>query len=234
MRVSMFIILFFFVAKPKFQLSKKQILLFLLALVIVFGSFSFLGNYRQAARGSTNFEITEKINSRIDNDAINWVYAYSAFNFEVLNQTVISGTPTGEIKELVKPLTRLVNGNEAVAEDVTTSFGINGINATTFLSPFIREVGGWYFAEIAVLALIVGVIGRICSSLNFVGGYSFLCMLTALTIFTDYYLQPVYFFSILLGIFFFAIIKFMLRKNGNPTDLPLGRSSLKPLKRNDI
>lgn len=187
-------------------LSEKKNMLKIVAVGVVFAvGFSLMGNYRQEMRGG-NFNITKSLQSSVDNEAFNWIYAYSALNFDVLAQD-FDREPTGELMTFIMPIERVISGSEAINnyEKRMYSHGLSGFNATTFLGGMVIETNWLYFIEVFFLALLVGVMDKICQSLKFVGGRGFLLMLTVLTIFGNYYLIPSYLYSLICGMILYSV-----------------------------
>lgn len=210
LRVGVFVIVQSIHRMRKRIFTRKNLRLILILLLVCIIGFSVWGNYRQRQRGWTSaITVGTILASHVENDTLNWLYAYTGMNFDVLKQIYIDGEPTGEIIELFIPIIYLTQGSAAVEEHynrIVTS-GINGWNASTFLGYFIGELGGFYFISVVVLGIIVAVLSRLCRSASFRGGYDFLMMITAFTPFGNYYLKTNYFFSLIVCIllYFFVV-----------------------------
>ena len=149
------------------------------------------------------------LSSRTNNAVINWFYGYTGINFDVLKQSIIEGEKVGKFKALLIPLMRIFGGSKSVLlyEESLFTQGLNGFNATTFLSRYIKELGAFYIVDIILLALLVCSLDYLCYVVNFKGGRVMLLAMTALTFFADYYLNVVnLLFTLIIGIFIHLFI----------------------------
>ena len=152
--------------------------------------------------------ISNLLESRTDNMVINWAYGYTGINFDVLKQEFIEKEKTEEFKALFLPVIRILGGNKAIEEYNKTinTRGLNDFNASTFLSYYIRELGLFYFIDVILTALIVILLDWLCCLVGFKGGRLFLLMMTALTFFGNYYIMPNLFFTMIIGIIYYAFV----------------------------
>ena len=179
----------------------KILIIFIGMLVI----FSVWGNYRQIKRGWADPQnaVKELLESNTDNMVINWVYGYTGINFDVLKQNYIEKDVSGDYRALLVPMIRILEGSNGVKiyKDTLKIDGINGFNASTFLSLFIKELGVFYFVDVFLLGIIVIVLDKLCCLSEFQGGKIFLLVMTSLTFYGNYYLiYANLFYSLVAGI----------------------------------
>ncbi|KAI4443426.1 hypothetical protein C824_005961 [Schaedlerella arabinosiphila] len=210
MRIFIYIFISYMCSKKENLINKKnisKIIVVLLVLVIFFGV---VGNYRQntiyeAENAITTFSITKKIKSRIDSSIINWIYAYTAINIDVLKASIsmIPSNKNVKIEFVFLPLDRLINGNSSVEEYYSRiDFGgISGINATTFLEPYIYDMGKLFFVELLIAGIVYSLF-LIYSKKYSRGTYYFIIMLISLTVFGDYMFSPNRFYAIIASLVF--------------------------------
>ena len=205
MRIALYLLLMWMASVGKKIVTKRNTRKFMIIVAIILVFFSEYGNYRQEKRGWSS-TIGYMLQSKVDNDVINWAYAYSAINFDVLKLYTLS-EPTMEIELLYTPIMRITEGVDAVENYYNSMYisGLHGFNAATFLSYFIKETGYFYFFQVAILAIIVGIMNKICLSINFKGGHIFLLMLTILNVFGNYYLIVSLLYSLIAGMILYFI-----------------------------
>lgn len=205
--VRIFIYLFFYVLYNfKNKISLKNKFLVLIFIVVFFISFASIGNYRQKMRGIDNVNniISQNLGVNLGNPVFNWMYAYVGLNHDVMKQIYYEYPNTFSFKGLYLPLGRLIFGNQWVGNyyDYYKTHGINGFNASTFLSFYIADWGQLYFICLMIYGVILGFILRLCISLRYHGGYIFLITFGSLLFFGNSFISPTVFFSIIIGIFF--------------------------------
>lgn len=179
--------------------------------ITIFVIFSFWGDIRQEKRGyGTEYNIGLYLGSYLNNDTINWIYSYTALNFDVLKQCFLGREPTYELHALLLPIMRISSGNKTIQTyyDSIYTNGLKGFNASTFLSNFILEFGAFYFVEIVVLGLIVSLLSLWCRWCKLRGGYAYLLMLTAFSFFGNYYLVPFFLYTLLICLSIYSVINF--------------------------
>ena len=205
MRIALYLLMMWMAFAGKKIATRRNIRKFMIIVAIILVFFSAYGNYRQEKRG-WNSTIGYMLQSKVDNDVINWAYAYSAINFDVL-KLYTSSEPTMEIELLYTPIMRITEGADAVENYYNSMYisGLHGFNAATFLSYFIKETGYFYFFQVAILAIIIGIMDKICLSINFKGGHIFLLMLTTLNVFGNYYLIVSLLYSLIAGMILYFI-----------------------------
>ena len=208
MRIFIFYGIYWMGSYGKYFLTKRNFTRLIIIIFIMLISFGLIGNFRQKKRGWTTTTIGTLLESKINNDIVNWTYGYTAINFDVLKQEYIDQDKNIEFKALLVPMMRLFEGNEAVEnyyESYSTN-GLNGFNAATFLGDFIRELGVFYFIDVVLLGLIVAGLDILCSISGFKGGHILLIMMVALTCFGNYILNVNLFFTLIVGVILCFII----------------------------
>ena len=216
----MYIILTYRIFKPKIFIK------FIFVIFSVMVLFSEWGDYRQLQRGwDVSQTVGLLLNSSVENNVVNWIYAYIGINYDVMKQLYIEKPFTGEMKEIFLPLIRFVGDSADVTAyyDNVYTHGLNGFNATPFIAPFIRELGPMYIISVSFLGVLVCVLSNICKKLNVRGGNVLLMMLTAMTFFGDYYLNVNIFYSLLLSILLFGLIDMEKKINGNKNESMLNK-----------
>ncbi|SHG23032.1 hypothetical protein [Dysgonomonas macrotermitis] len=178
-------------------LLNKKMLKYVCLGLLVFLSFVLLGNLRQEARGGGSDSLSNNIGIKDASPALSWVYGYVAINYDVV-RAYFDEIPTQ------KPtvVEQLFSGSDADSEPES---GINGFNASTFISQFIKDFGVFYFIEMVVFALILGILIYIIRSINFLGCYVFILSLLLFAFFGNYLANRSIFFALLLSIFFFSL-----------------------------
>lgn len=196
-RGSMIKVLFFFVCYAlveigPIRLSRKTFLIFLVIVLVGGYFFALWGDNRQKARGaSSDYSVSSVMRSRVDNDTISWIYAYTALNYDVLKQFAIDGEPTGEFKELLKPVNRLIYGNQIYEEtDFDFSQSLNGFNSATFLTPFVKELGPYSMLSIVLLGFIIRLLIYFSATCNARGVYAMLVSNAGLAFFGNSFSTP--------------------------------------------
>ena len=202
-KVVLFYVLYYLGRKGAAAFSKKGLILFLVAAIVGSAIFALWGDARQHASGAgSDYSIGARIEARIDNDVVTWMYAYTSLNYDVLKQCYIDQVPTGKFEELLKPANRILLGGEMYeqVDDDGPDRDLNGFNAPTFLGPFVRESG--FLACISVLLLALAVRAAIVFSFktNSVGVY-FLTMATAsLALFSNSFTSPYIVYAIIIAL----------------------------------
>ena len=212
--MSFFLIFVWGVQYGRDLLSRQNIIKLTIIVAIIVILFGVWGNYRQQKIGWTNanLSIGRLLSSRTDNVIINWLYGYTGLNFDVLKQSIIEGEKTGEFKALLVPVMRIFGGSKSILsyEESLFTHGLNGFNASTFLSRYIKEQGVFYIIDIILLAFLVCFLDFLCYMVSFKGGRVLLLTMTALTCYGDYYLSIInLFFTLIIGI----ILHLFIQKN---------------------
>lgn len=212
-RVFLFLLLYFIITRRK-DLFKRKFVIAIMVLIIV-GSFLFaaFGDYRQYDSGNS-FNISTLLESNIDVGVIDWIFAYSAINFDVLKLFINNNEPTYYPASILKPIERLITGNneiELIASEVS-KVSLNGFNASTFLSGFIIDFGPLYIIEVMLLGFILGVFISILNKFGYTGIYVFILTLITMTVFGNYFTSPVFLYAIVVS---FLLFLFSGKENKN-------------------
>lgn len=223
MRVAVYLLLYAAYLYGRYIFKKENFLKITVSVAVLLFIFAIWGNYReQTVYSASKDYIGNLLQSKSNSPVINWVYGYTAINFDVLKQKIIGTEPLYSIKAIFIPFIRLFNGSEAAVAVTKGLFanvgnGLHGFNATTFLSAFIAELGALYFLEMVFLGLLVYTLVLFCKAFRFTGGYLYLGMLTAFTIFGNYYIDITSFYSICAGTALSVFIRVYDRpETGNP------------------
>lgn len=189
-------------------IDKKTIIMLSITCFLIFLAFSVFGNYRQTSGGNF-FSVKLFLNGRVDNDILNWIYAYTAINFDVL-KLYYNVSPLYIPTQIMMPFIRLINNyiNIESYYSYFSNIGIGGMNASTFLSDTIRDFGMLYFIELIPMAFIIGIISNFGKKKKkFIGIRAFLFMNISVMIFGNYLFSPSYFFSLIAGIMINLVVK---------------------------
>lgn len=222
MRIALFVLLGFAIKKGRTVLNRNnvKILGILLCLIIVF--FGIAGQYRQnviyTAAGATQaFSISLKLRSRINNPIICWFYMYTGFNIEVLRNSVESlESGSNRFGIILLPLVRIIQGNSKIEDYYQRmAFGdFGGINAATFLKPYIVDMGNWYFIELLVGGAIYIILIRY-SLKKSISSYVFILLLVSLSLFGDYMFSVNRFYALIANLIYERMM--ILRSKENIT-----------------
>lgn len=218
MRILLFVVLDYAIREGKRIVNKKNVKRIAMIMLSIICMFGIMGEYRQsviyqAANATQAFSMPLKIQSRIDNSVICWFYAYTGFNIEVLNRTIkIMDECSYKMESIMLPITRVMSGTVAVeAYYQSMAFGdYGGINAATFLKPYIIDMGYFYFIELLFAGMIYYRLVRYAKR-NSYSSYIFILMLISLVIFGDYMFSVDRFYALISNIIFERI--FLIRNN---------------------
>lgn len=200
-RIMMFLILLYLI---KHRITYKTVFATLMTLAILLMVFTYAGEVRQADSNNP-FSIGNSLHSNVSNEYINWLYAYSAVNFEVLKNIAEDHKPEYYPNTILMPINRLAGDNYKSSIEFLEELGEysvgGGFNASTFLSTFIFDYGNWYFVELILFSCLLGILIILAKYYQLTGVYIFITMLTTLTIFGNYYTLVPFFYSTILSMF---------------------------------
>lgn len=214
MRIVLFAMMY--VVSMQKKMTAKTILRLIFAAIVGMIVFAEWGNYRQLQRGWDDSQtIGLLLESSVENNVVNWIFAYIGINYDVMKQLYIDAPFTWDVQELFLPVIRVLGDASAVAEyyDSVNTHGLHGFNAVPFIAYFIHELGPLYIISVAILGGLVSLASNICTSLNIRGGNILLMMLTSMCFFGDYYLNVNTFFSLLLSIIIYGLIGMKKEEN---------------------
>lgn len=201
-RVLLFFLCYLLILRGSFFFSRKGVLVLVLVALVGGYCFAVWGDARQMARGAaSDYSVSSVIESRIDNDFISWTYAYTALNFDVLKQCYIDGEVTGEFTELMKPVKRFVHGAAMYDDDENANLpSLNGFNASTFLGPFVRELGVFSIVSVLILGLLLRLLIQISSRVKAYGVYIMILSTVALAFFSNGFTSPNIVYAVLFAL----------------------------------
>ena len=221
MRMVVFLICLFLYKKGKKVANSKtisRIIVVIISIIIVFGVW---GNYREEVSGYTSKSITTLSDGYIDNDIFNWVYSYSALNYDVLKQTIIEESFPMQCKRIFAPIIRIIGGSEAILnlqlERASQVGSISGFNGATFMSNPIYEMNVLYWIQLLFLAIIVSFLGRMSKSVQFYGGYIYFLMASVMATFGNFYIDVNGIYGVVLGIIICFCVSPMYKSEHNIT-----------------
>ena len=211
MRMLIFMGCYVFYSKGKKAANSKSIFRAMFFGVGVIVGFGVWGNYREKVSGFMTISISAALQSVSNNTIFDWLYAYSAFNYDVIKQVVIEKNFPFRFRALLRPILRVVGGSSAIGQYnkiVSSEVGsIKGFNGSTFLLHPIFELKYFYFIELFILAVIVAIMAKISKTLNFRGGYVYYIMASVMTVFGEYYLDINGFYAVVMGIIICYLIR---------------------------
>lgn len=178
-------------------INKKTTRKLVLVSSVVIVGFAVFGNYRQRMRGwsSPGETIAYLLQSNVSNSIVNWIYSYTAINFDVMVQIMAKSQHPYTIYSIGAPFVRFVAGNNSLMnfhDAVYHIGGLNGFNGSTLFGPMIYEMGTFYVIGAILLGLQVGFFSYIARSERSKGHYSYLMAFSALAIFGNFYSIPIY------------------------------------------
>lgn len=191
------IIVFAISKKDKLLINKKITRRIIIVVALVIVGFVLFGNYRQTMRGWQNpgKVIENLLQSHFSNGMINWLYGYTAINYDVLLQTMASASHPFSFFSVFSPYIRLFGGYSALAgyqDAVYHINALNGFNASTIFGPMVYELGELYIIQVFILAIQVGVFGYIARKQRAEGHYAYLTAFGALAVFGNFYSIAIY------------------------------------------
>lgn len=214
MRVLFFVILYYIYIHKEQILNKRMIRKIIIIFTVVIITFFSIGNIRTRLRnGGVAVNATSAINNSLQSNVnlreLGWVFGYTVINFDVL-KLFYTEEPAYKMSSLLLPVTRLLHGSQGTVlfENRLTpelKRGVNGFNASTFLSNYILDFGMFFVVELFALGFIISLLIRITKVQGLTGPYIYIMLLTVLTILGDYYTLPNYVFSLFGGIMLTAI-----------------------------
>lgn len=211
MRMLVYMLCYVLYARGKKAANSKSIVRTILFSTVIIIGFGAWGNYREKVSGFMTISISTALQSVSGNTIFDWMYAYSAFNYDVIKQVVIEKSFPFRFKSLLRPLLRLIGGSAIIGEYnklVSTQVqSIKGFNAATFLLYPIFELRYFYFIELFILAFIVSIVAKLSKVIGFRGGYVYFIMASIMTVYGDYYLDINGFYAIILGLIICYLIR---------------------------
>ncbi len=198
MMIFTYLILVFAISKrDRLLISKKVIRRIIIVVIIMIIAFTIFGNYRQTMRGwnDPTKAIEYLLQSNISNGTINWIYGYTAINYDVMLQTMATANHPMTMYSIFSPYIRLLFGYSALSQYQDAVYHIkalNGFNASTIFGPMVYEMGGLYIVQVFLLALQVGLFGVIARKQKADGHYAYLMAFGALSVFGNFYSIAIY------------------------------------------
>ena len=187
--------------------TRKNIIKFFGIAILSVILFALLGTIRQSLRWDKDsasvieFYNNEFLNINIGN--LFWIWGYTIINFDVIKMYYNFESPY-QIQTLVSPLQRFVDKasyeqflNRAAQNEY--KYGLGGFNASTFLTNYIIDLKEFFFIEVFILGVIVGIFTWYAWKNKFIGIYSFILTLIILMIFGDYFMNPNFLFTLIFG-----------------------------------
>ncbi|MCI8403025.1 MAG: hypothetical protein HFI38_13200 [Lachnospiraceae bacterium] len=193
MMIFTYLVLLFAISKrDKLLINKKVIRHIFVVIVLMLIAFTVFGNYRQRMRGWKNpgNTIEYLLQSNTSNGALNWIYGYTAINYDVMLQTMTSADHPMSLYSIFSPYIRVLFGYSALSEYQDAVYHIkalNGFNASTMFGPMVYEMGELYIIQAVLLAMQVGFFGLIARKEKADGHYAYLMAFGALAVFGNFY-----------------------------------------------
>lgn len=186
---------------------KKWVISIIIISVIVF---IYAGNLREEAKGAGTVDsLSQNIGIKDASPFLIWFYGYLPINYDVVRYYY-------NISHSYEPTALSYLFMPEQEEDYT--YSINGFNASTFLRTFIIDYGEFYFIELLILSLIIGVIIILCRKEKNKGTYTFVLLIISFFFFGNYFESRSIFFPILLSLIIFPFLKIKNNKSSNVTN----------------
>lgn len=190
--------------------NRKTLLIYFLLVIIVILIFVLFGELRQSMRSNGEYSIVKVTGLKINSVPLAWLYSYYPLNYEVLRLYYLNGiVQKGFPSTILMPVVRLIFNNPELYKSLmlsVTTVKLNGFNAATFLSNYISDLGFWYFIELSILALYIGLIEKISIVYKSIGLQSFVLMMVILYVFGDYSMVAFFVLAALLIAFMYIFI----------------------------
>lgn len=193
--------------------SKKNVRILCILALLGAAGFTILGNLRQMMRGWGNNSgqvIANLLQSSTKNGAVNWLYAYTAFNHDVLLQVHTGVEHPMTMYTVFAPIARIFGGYAALADYNDAVFhvsGLRGFNMLPFTGPMVNEMGALYVVQAALLGLYVGVLSYVSRVQRAEGFRAFLIMFSTLLICGNNFTTASYFFVTAGAFFMFFLVR---------------------------
>lgn len=167
------------------------VILFILIAFIV------LGNMRSNVRGKEDYVVVDNLESKISNVGFAWIYSYFVINYDVI-RLFYKDIPTNQPNALLD----LIKGRDS--DDYHD--GLNGFNASTFFSRFVRDYQELFWTEVLIFGLIVAFIILLVKMIKANCVYVFICTFLFMSPFGNYLGNRNIFISIILALLFHLFI----------------------------
>lgn len=182
--------------KSNFNNTFKIVVMLVLLLLV----FVYLGNIREELRGNTEAVLSNNIG--IDNAPayLSWFYGYIPINYEVVRfyfNTSPTNYPHALLKTIISPDSEVLNSEHS----------INGFNASTILTSFIKDYGEFYFLEMILFAFVIGLLIKQAKKQQFLGCYVFISMILGYSFFGNYFEVRSMFLPILASLIIFPYVE---------------------------
>ena len=187
MRIFIFIFVGYAYSQRERLVTRRNIRRAIISILVILAAFVILGNFRQHSN-SFYFNINTYLLGKTNNEFINWIFGYVALSFDTLKLT-IAEPPTKTLSALMMTIHRLFGNYPKVVEYLEVFRNRNlgsTFNSSTFLSPFISDMGVYYFIEVIIVGIVYGMLISICKTYRLKGVYYYILVLIVLTVFGNY------------------------------------------------
>lgn len=141
---------------------------------------------------------------------VNWIYGYTAINYDVLLQTMATAEHPMTLYSFVGPFVRLAAGNSALAQFQDSVYhvkALNGFNASTMFGPMVYEMGIFYVVQVVLLGIQTGILGYVARLQRSDGHYAYLASFAALAVFGNFFSIVIYYYVSVAAIIMFLLIR---------------------------
>lgn len=180
--------------------TKHFLLKLSLSLFVIFSIFTFLGNIRELARNSTDDVMARNIGIENAPYYLSWFYGYIPINYEILRYYYIDN-PKESTCEYSALKNLFISDQKQYYE-----YSLNGFNASTFLTTFIKDFGDLYFYEMIIFGLYIGCIILLIKAEKFKGLYMYILSIFSLSYFGNYFETRSINFAIIISLIIFPFI----------------------------
>lgn len=206
LRIAVFYLLFYsfniFYKHNSIKLKNnfKNIFKIVIMIILLLGVFVYLGNRREELRGSSEMIMANNIGIKDAPSYLSWFYGYIPINYEVV-RFYFNVSPTYHPNAIL---------NTIISQDVNnfnSEYSINGFNASTILTTFIKDYGEFYFLEMILFAIIIGFLIKLAKREKFTGCYIFILMILSYSFFGNYFEARSMFVTIVISLVIFPFLK---------------------------
>lgn len=213
MMILIYLLMVYALSKRKSLLiDKKTIQRIIAVIVCMLVLFTVFGNFRQRMRGWSDpgGTISYYLESNVKNSMVNWIYGYTAINYDVLLQTMATAEHPMTLYSFVGPFVRLAAGNSALAQFQDSVYhvkALNGFNASTMFGPMVYEMGIFYVVQVVLLGIQTGILGYVARLQRSDGHYAYLASFAALAVFGNFFSIVIYYYVSVAAIIMFLLIR---------------------------
>ena len=209
-RIVLFMIIYYCYKKGKSLLEPKKIVAMIVVISILIIFFGYIGEVRQTDINNV-FDIKDLTQSSYNSKTLNWIYNYTAMNFDVI-KIYFNLEPYYLPSTLLVPFMRLIGNREYVLKYYSPpDYSLGITNSSTFLSGFIRDYGSYYLIELSVFGFMICLLQITIRKLRFMGLYFFVQMYIVFFFFGNYLTEPLFLSVAIFSLFLYICCNLNLK-----------------------